>query len=114
MSLPTPIHVHITSKNTDVRKFQALKRYGTQITLDMTLKIRSHAKGHSRYELEILSECVKLFKVRYTKFRDDRPIRSRVILGKPEGVASTPSPRSVPARVNNLIPSYYVPIRFQR
>ena len=23
--------------------------------------------------------------VRYTKFRDDRPIRSRVILGKPEG-----------------------------
>ena len=36
---------------------------------------------------------------RYTKFRDDRPIRSRVILGKPEGVAST-SP--VPARVNML------------
>ena len=23
--------------------------------------------------------------VRYAKFRDDRPIRSRVILGKPEG-----------------------------
>ena len=27
--LATPIHVHITSKNTEVRKFQALKRYGT-------------------------------------------------------------------------------------
>ena len=30
--------------------------------------------------------------VRYTKFRDDRPIRSRVILGKPEGGLHQPSP----------------------
>ena len=30
--------------------------------------------------------------VRYTKFRDDRPIRSRVIPEKPEGVASRPPP----------------------
>ena len=45
--LVTPIHVHITSKNTEVRKFQALKRYGTQISLDMTLDIRSQVKGHS-------------------------------------------------------------------
>ena len=29
--LGTPIHVHITSKNTEFRKLQALKRYGTQI-----------------------------------------------------------------------------------
>ena len=28
--------------------------------------------------------------VGYTKFRDGRPIRSRVILGKPEGVAPPP------------------------
>ena len=34
-------NVHITSKHTEVLKFQALKRYGTQISLDMTLEIRS-------------------------------------------------------------------------
>ena len=45
--LATPIHAHITRKNTEVRKFQALKRYVTQISLDMTLEIMSHAKGHS-------------------------------------------------------------------
>ena len=59
--LPTPIHVHITSKHTEVRKFQALKRYGTQISLDMTLEIRSQIKCHSRYGLEIFREGVKLF-----------------------------------------------------
>ena len=36
--------------------------------------------------------------VRYTKFRDDQLIRSRVILGKPEGVASTVGPASVNRR----------------
>ena len=34
----------------------------------------------------------------YTKFRDDRPVLSRVILGNPEVVASPPPPL-VPARV---------------
>ena len=34
-----PIHVHITCKNTEVRKFQSLKRNGTQISFDMTLEI---------------------------------------------------------------------------
>ena len=61
MSLPTPIHVHITSKHTDVRKFQALKRYGTQTLLDMTPEIRSQVKGHSRYGLQIFREGVTLF-----------------------------------------------------
>ena len=60
--LPTPIHVHISSKNTEVRKFQALKRYGTQISLDMTSEIRSQAKGHSRYGLKFFREGEKLFK----------------------------------------------------
>ena len=46
--LPTPIHVHITSKHTEVRKFQVLKRYGTQISLDMTLEIRPQVKGPQR------------------------------------------------------------------
>ena len=46
---------------TEVRKFQVLKRYGTQISLDMTLDIRSQVKGHSRYGLEIFREDVKLF-----------------------------------------------------
>ena len=36
--------------------------------------------------------------VRYTKFRDDRQIRSQVTLGKPEGVHQPPPP-PVPARV---------------
>ena len=36
--------VHITSKNTEVCKFQALKRYGTQISLDMNLEFRSQVK----------------------------------------------------------------------
>ena len=52
---------YITSKHTEVRKFQALKRYGTQISLDMTLEIRPQVKGASRYELEIFREGVKLF-----------------------------------------------------
>ena len=80
--LVTPIHVqfHITNKNTEVRKFQVLKRYGTQISLDMTLEIRSQVKGHSRHELKIFREDVKLFKgyASYAKFCDDRPIRISV------------------------------------
>ena len=56
------IHVHITSINAEVRKVQALKRYETQISLDMTLEIRSQVKGHSKYGLKIFRECVKLFK----------------------------------------------------
>ena len=54
--LATPIDVHITSKNTEVRKFQALKRYGTQVSLGMTLEIRSQVKGHSRYGLKFLGK----------------------------------------------------------
>ena len=42
-----------------VRKFQALKRYGTQISLDMTLEIRSLVKSNSRYGHEIFREGVK-------------------------------------------------------
>ena len=37
--------------------------------------------------------------VRYTKLRDDRPIRSQVILGKLEG-GGVHQPLPVPARVN--------------
>ena len=48
-------------KHIEVCKFQALKRYGTQISLNMTLEIRSQFKGHSRYGLEIFREGVKLF-----------------------------------------------------
>ena len=58
--LITPIHVHITSKNTEVSKFQALKRYGTQISLDITLENRSQVNGHSRYGLKIFRHDVKL------------------------------------------------------
>ena len=58
--LTIPIHAHIISKNTKIRKFQALKRYGKQIPLDMTLDIRPKAKGHSRYGLEIFREAIKL------------------------------------------------------
>ena len=46
-------NVHITGRNAEVRKLQALKRYGTQVLLNMTLKIRSQVKCHSRYGLEI-------------------------------------------------------------
>ena len=49
------------------------------------------------YGLEIFREDVKLFKVGYIKFRDDRPICSQVIFGNPVGVQSLPL---VPARVN--------------
>ena len=52
-------NVHITSKNTEVRKFLALKRYGTQISLDMTLEIMSQVKTHSRYGLQIFRKDVK-------------------------------------------------------
>ena len=31
--LPTPMNIHITSINAEVRKFQALERYITQISL---------------------------------------------------------------------------------
>ena len=39
-------------------------------------------------DLKFSGKVWNCFMVRYNKFRDDRPIRSRVILGKPEGVAS--------------------------
>ena len=71
--LPTPIHVHnITSINVEVRKFQALKRYGTQISLDMTLEIRSQVKGHSRYGLKIFKEGVKLFQGYHHRLQSTR------------------------------------------
>ena len=38
--------------------------------------------------------------VRYTKFRDDRQIRSRAVLGKPEGGGLHPPQPPVPASVN--------------
>ena len=41
---------------------QALKQYGMQSSLDMTLEIRSQVKGHSRYELKIFRKDVKLLK----------------------------------------------------
>ena len=41
------IHVHITSKNAVVHKLlQSSERYGTQISLNMTLETRSEIKGH--------------------------------------------------------------------
>ena len=41
--------------------------------------------------------------VRYAKFRDDRPIRSRVILGEPEeGCNKAPVPVSVNGRVMSV------------
>ena len=58
--LPAPIHVQITSINVEVRKFQALKRNGTQISLDMTLEIGSQVNGHSRYELNIFQGRCKI------------------------------------------------------
>ena len=61
MSPRNTFHVHITSKNNEVRKFQALERYGTRISIDITLEIRSQVKGHSRYGLEIFRGGVKEF-----------------------------------------------------
>ena len=52
--------VHITSKNTKVRKFQAFKWYGTQISLDMILDIRSQVKDRSRYGLEIFRKHIQV------------------------------------------------------
>ena len=46
--LSISIPVHITNINAEVRKFQAMKRYGTQISLDMTsmtLEIKSQVKS---------------------------------------------------------------------
>ena len=90
--LATPIHVHITSKNTEVRKFQSLKRYGTYISLDMPLEIRSHVKRswqvrswHFQKRCKIVQWIGSRYLYLPTKFCDDRTIRSRVILGKPEG-----------------------------
>ena len=40
---------------------RAAKRCGTQISLDMTLGIRSQVKGHSGYGLKKFREDVKLF-----------------------------------------------------
>ena len=42
------IHMHITSKNAIVRGLQAFKRYGSHISLDMTLEIRPQVKDHDR------------------------------------------------------------------
>ena len=96
--LPTSIHVHITSINADVRKFQALKRYGTQNSLDMTLEIRSQVKGPSRYG-HFQGRCTIVQRIGMQSFvtsGDQFPSYSR----KTRGVASTPPP--VPASVKVL------------
>ena len=49
-----------------IYSFRRFKRYETQISLDVTLEIRSQAKGHRRYGLGIFREDVKLFKGMYT------------------------------------------------
>ena len=49
--------------------------------------------------------------IRYAKFCDDRPIRSRAILGKPYGGCINPPP-SVPARVKVLL--YVIQIALTR
>ena len=50
--------------------------------------------------------------VRYTKFRDGRPIRSRVILGKPEGVAPPPPPLCQRGLRRFNLGNYKLPIYF--
>ena len=50
--------------------------------------------------------------VGYTKFRDRRPIRSRVILGKPEGIAPPPPLCQRGLRRFNL-GNYKLPIYFK-
>ena len=55
-----------------------VKRYGRKISLDMTLGISSQVKGHSRYELNIFREDVKLFKswVHQFSWRSANPFAS--------------------------------------
>ena len=52
---PCPYH----QQNIEVRKFQALKRYGTYISLDMPLEIRSQVKSQGRYGLDIFRKVIK-------------------------------------------------------
>ena len=88
------IHAHITSIDAVVRKFQALQRYGTQISLDMTLEIRSQVKGHSRYtDLKLFRGGVKLF-----ESGDPFASYSR----KTRGWLHQPCALPVPARVAHL------------
>ena len=56
----TPIHVHITSTNDEVRRLQASKQYETQILLDMALEVRSQVIGHGRYDLVMSREKYKI------------------------------------------------------
>ena len=56
------ISMSISPAKIPVRKFQAVKRYGTQISLDLTVKISSQVKVHGSYGLKIFREDVKLFK----------------------------------------------------
>ena len=50
--------------------------------------------------------------VRYTKFCDDRPIRSRVILGKPEGGCINPPPCAGEGFKGSVSPSNEYPLYF--
>ena len=80
-------------QNPEVRKFQALKRYGTQISLEMALESRS--KVIAGTVLKVSGKmCVFKSYLGIPNFiiYGDRPIRSRVILGKTELSASPPAP----------------------
>ena len=52
--------MHITDQNTELLKLQASKRCGTQIPLDMTLRMTSQVTGHWGYGHQIFREDVKL------------------------------------------------------
>ena len=49
----------------------------------MTLRMTSLVRGQEGYGLKIFWEDVKLMKLGFPKFRDDRPVNTRVISEKP-------------------------------
>ena len=58
------------------------------MNLDRETTFLTLVKGHRMYRLKNFREDVTMLKG--TKFHDDRPIRSRVILGNPDGASPPP------------------------
>ena len=103
----TSQHLSMSLSPAKIQKFASFRRWnGTErkFSLRWPWKSGHRSKVIVGTDLKFSGKMQNCSKVRYsyTKFRNDRPIRSRVILGKPEGEECITPPPPVPARVNPL------------
>ena len=91
----TSQHLSMSISPANIPKFASFKRWnGTERKFRLTWPRKSghRSKVIVGTELKFSGKVWNCLTVRYTKFRDDRPIRSELFAENPRGVASPPPP----------------------